>query len=185
MPRIKPSPLKNCEQCGKRLERKRYRETLESMHAFLRRKFCDQLCMARHMVKGRVTLAGLRARARKFLGAECQACQTTKRLEVHHIDGNPANNAPTNRITLCGACHTKWHWQHGKRAKRTNPATCSVCSAGGKIRKGLCQAHYQRFKRWGNVFASVPVSRQNSGRVSTGYGLPERAKLSGGGNRNE
>ena len=32
-----------------------------------------------------------------------------KQLLVHHIDGNPANNAPSNFQTLCRPCHGKVH----------------------------------------------------------------------------
>ena len=28
-------------------------------------------------------------------------------VEIHHIDGNPANNDPFNLIPLCPNCHTE------------------------------------------------------------------------------
>lgn len=34
---------------------------------------------------------------------------SNKRLLVHHIDGNPANNNPSNYQTLCRTCHGKAH----------------------------------------------------------------------------
>ncbi len=35
----------------------------------------------------------------------CQICSSHLRLDVHHIDGNAANNDLDNLITLCGYCH--------------------------------------------------------------------------------
>ena len=110
-----PDENKNCLQCQKPMERKRFPSSLEDRACFQRRKYCDQLCMAKHFIKEKVTLAALRKRAEKFRGTECAECKTTKNLAVHHLDENPANNATGNLMTLCGSCHTKWHWRNGKR----------------------------------------------------------------------
>ena len=37
----------------------------------------------------------------------CQKCGLTKRLQIHHIDGNKKNDNPNNLITLCIFCHQK------------------------------------------------------------------------------
>lgn len=47
----------------------------------------------------------------------CQACATTERLELHHIDRNPMNCEPGNRMTLCGKCHKAWHARHDNYGK--------------------------------------------------------------------
>ncbi|MBA3824522.1 MAG: HNH endonuclease [Ktedonobacterales bacterium] len=39
----------------------------------------------------------------------CQMCGATELLQVHHLDSKPTNNDPSNLMTLCGTCHTKWH----------------------------------------------------------------------------
>ena len=51
----------------------------------------------------------------------CQQCTGDRLLQHHHLDGDPANNAPGNVRTLCQDCHTVAHvatgsW--GRRAKR-------------------------------------------------------------------
>lgn len=139
---------KNCLQCQKRLARKRYNGVLESNHPFHKRKFCDQICMAKYQVKERVTIGMLHQRARKYRKNQCEMCGTARGLGVHHKDGNLANNKPDNLMTLCAGCHTKWHWAHGKAMKRKQ-GFCKMC--GQPARKlGMCQLHYQRFRKYGN-----------------------------------
>jgi len=40
-------------------------------------------------------------------GNACQTCGTHDALDIHHIDGNPANNKKNNLIVLCASCHRK------------------------------------------------------------------------------
>lgn len=47
--------------------------------------------------------------------SKCQKCGATKDLLVHHIDGNVANNAFHNLITLCNNCHLDLHRPKGKK----------------------------------------------------------------------
>lgn len=146
-PRI-DCPKKNCAFCGKELTRKNYNGILEDRTVFMRRKYCDQICMAKAMVQERVTLAALRARAEKYRGKKCQLCGAMDRLQVHHLDQNPANNTPENLTTLCASCHSKWHWTHGKKSLKRQ-AVCKIC--GEPARKlDMCQKHYQRFKKYGD-----------------------------------
>jgi len=37
---------------------------------------------------------------------ECYTCGEKTNLQVHHIDFNHKNNHPSNRMLLCGRCHT-------------------------------------------------------------------------------
>jgi 5-methylcytosine-specific restriction endonuclease McrA len=40
----------------------------------------------------------------------CVVCGTmSDRLEVHHIDNWPMNNAASNLVTLCSGHHRQWH----------------------------------------------------------------------------
>src|SRR3990167_2828581 len=39
----------------------------------------------------------------------CEVCDSTKRLEVHHIDEVPSNNNIENLVKLCRKCHVKAH----------------------------------------------------------------------------
>ncbi|AEY69677.1 putative HNH endonuclease [Brucella phage 110_141] len=42
-------------------------------------------------------------------GFMCVICEDDKKLHVHHIDNWPMNNASTNLVTLCPACHKEAH----------------------------------------------------------------------------
>ncbi|MGA7897829.1 MAG: HNH endonuclease [Nitrososphaeraceae archaeon] len=39
----------------------------------------------------------------------CENCKTRNFEIIHHIDGNPNNNNPSNLLLLCAACHGKEH----------------------------------------------------------------------------
>ena len=50
-------------------------------------------------------------------GCECVICgtwlsagETRTCLQVHHIDRNKDNDAPSNLITLCPSCHKRIHF---------------------------------------------------------------------------
>lgn len=145
--KLKPDPVKHCRACGQQLIRKRYGARMEDRTRFLRRIYCDERCMAEGMRQDTVTLAGHRARAVKLRGRACEECGATDGLHAHHRDEDPSNNTPENIATLCGSCHLKWHWRHGKKSKPR--AACSVC--GEPARKlGLCGKHHQRFKKYGD-----------------------------------
>ena len=147
MPR-KPTPRKVCGHCKMVLERKRFNGVLEDLSYFNRRVYCGRMCMAAAMVKEKVTLSGLRSRARKFRKTHCEICKTTKTVSIHHLDGNPANNSTGNLMTLCNSCHQKWHWKNGRTLPRRQ-SVCKIC--GMPARKlDMCQKHYQRFRKYGD-----------------------------------
>lgn len=107
-----PVPEKFCETCGIRMERKRYGKRLEDRGVFMRRRHCSMSCAnTRQEPTSRDTLHW---RARKHKAQSCAECATTDRLHVHHIDRNPANNDPTNLLTLCASCHLKLHWREDR-----------------------------------------------------------------------
>ena len=147
-----PQPLKmpeeprRCAQCGKALERKRFRNSLEDFGRFMTRKYCDQTCMARAFERD--TISTHRKKARRYMREACDACGGTSHLQVHHLDQNTANNDPSNLTTLCASCHARWHWRNGKRALRKR----SVCVVCGQPEHGLgyCQKHRQRFRKYGD-----------------------------------
>jgi hypothetical protein len=117
----KPDPLNHCRKCGTRLKRKRFNGRLEDRRAFLRRRFCDQTCMAHAYVKNTPSHADtFRWRARKLRGRCCEVCGATTNLAAHHLDGNEQHNSPTNIQTLCGRCHTTHH-HRVRRAGLTVP----------------------------------------------------------------
>jgi hypothetical protein len=130
------------------MERKRMNGRLEDRATFLRRRYCDLACSGLAHRKERASKNALHKRAERFKKPACERCGTARNRAVHHIDHNPANNAPGNLMTLCGSCHTRWHWEHGKtRSKRQS--VCNVC--GEPARKlDMCQKHYQRFRKYGD-----------------------------------
>jgi 5-methylcytosine-specific restriction endonuclease McrA len=111
----KKEPRRYCRFCRRKMYRKRYGGRIEDMAIFLRRKYCDQLCMARAMVKRTPTRSAYLWRARKLRGSKCQDCGRTDRLHIHHKDGDVTNNSPENLETLCTFCHGK---HHGSRRGR-------------------------------------------------------------------
>lgn len=152
MPR-KPDPEKYCLQCGAQLGRKMFNGTLESMNCFLRRKYCGMTCMGNDRKMDNPSIDAIRHRyqAMGLRATECQMCGTRENLCLHHVDGNPANNDRANRMTLCATCHTKWHWEHGKQPMpKTRSEQCSVCGTADRTRQGMCQMHYQRWKKYGD-----------------------------------
>lgn len=145
----KEIPEKYCLYCGQRMERKIYNGRLEDMGTFRRRLYCDQMCFGLARRHAQPHLAALRKRYLKLRGKKCETCETTENLCLHHIDLNPTNNDSSNLMTLCGSCHTRWHWEHGRTLPKSAP--CRICGQPSKG-YGLCQKHYQRFKKHGDPF---------------------------------
>lgn len=162
MPR-KADPEKQCGHCQAALTRKSFNGRLEDRATFMRRRFCDVTCSGLAQRKEVPTLAALRKRAERFRKAKCERCPATKELQVHHVDSNPANNDPANLMTLCGPCHTRWHWEHGKKAPAKKRDGCSVCGAvptgWEHLKRGMCSLHYQRWKKHGDAMSDRPPLR--------------------------
>ena len=142
---LKPTPLRYCEYCGKKLERKRLPNgDLEYLFHFTRRKFCNQRCMglafdARPSKSSDWSTTHRHARKLVPKGP-CAICGAEKARDVHHLDGDHTNNSPENLQRICRSCHSLGH-----REQRS----CVIC---GLPHKGLgyCEKHYQRFKKWGD-----------------------------------
>lgn len=117
MPLPRVSPTKYCEHCGLLLERKRYNGRLEDFGAFSRRRYCDLWCAAGPRREGEIKINTSRKRASRYRASGCSICGTSMHLQVHHLNGNAFDNDPFNLMTLCRACHTKWHWNHGKAGR--------------------------------------------------------------------
>jgi 5-methylcytosine-specific restriction endonuclease McrA len=146
--KAKPTPEKYCQYCGTKMERKREADgDLESLLHFGRRKFCNQICMAkafdqRHKPDAEWSAAHRAARQLVPPGP-CAKCGKPGATDVHHKNENWQDNRPENLERLCRPCHNLTH----KRRK-----ACVIC---GKPQKGLgyCEKHYQRFKKYGDPLA--------------------------------
>ena len=80
----------------------------------------------------------------------CESCGNEHRLGLHHLDEDRTNNSPDNLLTLCASCHTRWHWEHGKRAwKRLG--TCGACERPAR-HLGWCNTHWTRVRRYGSPY---------------------------------
>lgn len=141
----KPTPLRHCEFCGTKLERKPLpRGGLEYLIHFNRRKYCGRVCMARAFDARHSAVVGpstARYHARKIVPpGPCSRCGKPKAKDVHHHDENYLNNSPSNLERICRSCHVRGH-----RPK----SSCTICGALAKA-LGFCDKHYQRFKRYGD-----------------------------------
>lgn len=145
---------KNCQQCGSPLSRK----TKECIRDFLQRMYCDRLCAgaARAARPKRTTDPSLlRRRARELVPpGPCEECGAPSGRDVHHRDGDHANNARANLQRLCRSCHMRHHRPKGN---------CKVC--GGQVQaNGYCAKHGTRFKKYGNPYlVKVGASRFGPG----------------------
>jgi 5-methylcytosine-specific restriction endonuclease McrA len=145
-----PVPPKTCDQCKKMMVRKRYASALEGRSEYMRRRFCDQACMASWQ-EGRIKVPSEKAGHRqsvKLAKASCERCQGTKGLHVHHLDENPTNNSPANLLTLCSRCHRQAH------SPNFDPTTglrlrCTHCEKDA-MKLGLCWTHNTRRQKYGD-----------------------------------
>jgi len=148
----KPTPKKHCAYCGHQLHRKRFNGRLEDLSVFNRRRYCDSTCMGMGRRKQDATIGAYRKRAIVLRKATCERCGATEHLHCHHIDGNPTNNNPSNVQTLCASCHTQLHWENGKSIPRKH-YNCVICGKPHvKLHRGMCEKHYQRWKKYGNPY---------------------------------
>lgn len=118
----KQDPQKNCLACNRPILRKRINGRLEDRGVFLRRKYCNQNCMALGKTKDNPTKSAAHVRARKHVAKQCRDCGMTKNLHVHHLNRNPMDNERANLVTLCASCHLKLHWREDReyRLSRMN-----------------------------------------------------------------
>ena len=63
----------------------------------------------------------------------CENCKTNKFEQIHHIDGNPNNNDPSNLMLLCHMCHGKEHGPKNFIIKDTGPSRFSIILHSSEI----------------------------------------------------
>ena len=101
----------------------------------------------------------------------CDTCGervTARRCPLHDpvricTCGKVIKNARTNSTT-CASCIVA---QRSKPKRPRNPA-CRVpgCNAKGTFGRGCCAPHYHRLKRYGDVFADVPLAQTRRERLA-------------------
>ena len=158
-PKPKPTPVKYCEYCGEKIERRQYTRKKEDLTVFAKRKYCSRECMRKAYIKkdGSSQLyspAHHSSRKIAYLINQkervCEICGSAQNIDVHHKDGDFHNNTSDNLLVVCRSCHMKLH-----RPK----ASCRIC--GDPVKgHGLCEKHYQRFKKYGDPL-HVPWSSYN------------------------
>lgn len=97
-PRQKTCHGPKCTDQGKRLrkrERKYKRDYQENKKVILANRYYRREARKQMILELQIPCG------------ECHEMFTLKQLEVHHRDGNPANNAPENRMWACLPCHAK------------------------------------------------------------------------------
>ncbi len=131
--------IRHCEACGKLLERKRFSGRLEDFSRFVKRKYCDQTCMALTM-EGQIKVMNdknSRRQSGKKVKPICEGCgRTGARNHVHHVDETPTNNADENLLTLCPSCHKLIHSRSWVAPySKTDQVTCLKAKAVRKCSK--------------------------------------------------
>lgn len=111
------------------------------------------------MAKKRPTLSKtIEKRAFQQAGAACGFCpeQEIASLQIHHIDGDPSNNALENLLVVCASCHTKItrgviseadvrtkkrevEWCSGQRTLQQPTAAVNVNIAGSTFQGDIAQ----------------------------------------------
>lgn len=86
-----------------------------------------------------------RTRLRHKLPDVCERCKQNKRLERHHIDGNPGNDDPANIACLCRLCHMQVDGRLVALQQRNRDLPpCRHCGRAHRsslgFRHGLCSA---------------------------------------------
>jgi len=142
-----------CRACGKELVQKRFSSgVLECPSMLNRRKYCNRTCMAKGQQKERCSSVGhSRSKSTKKMRRCCEVCGNTGRLHVHHLDGDPLNNADLNLMTLCVSCHARAHSPNFDTIGQHRLA-CKHCSKPS-AKLGLCNTHLTRFRRFGHPLA--------------------------------
>lgn len=144
-------PEKYCERCGALLQRKRYGKTLEDRGRFLARKYCSLRCSSSRGIRSLSSTQQhtISQRTRKQWCERCGEMPERKSLlHVHHINGDWTDHSTSNLITLCIVCHLRLH----KKSK----GLCRECKKPVKGH-GLCQKHYQRWKKYGDPLLTRKV----------------------------
>lgn len=161
MPRKqKRDPEKYCERCGVRLYRKRSSiGRLEDMTSFLKRKYCSLHCANLRGIKSKKSSPQHRI-SQQFVKKRCEHCGGTKNLHVHHVNGDWMDHREENLKTLCIKCHL--HKEHKKEA-----GVCSVCGKRSR-KRGMCQKHYQRWRKHGDPLLTKKVGGKNCPIVRVG-----------------
>lgn len=120
MPQLaKDTPEKICKRCGKPFNRRRYGNRLEDYSRYMTRQYCSRSCGAARNRKPKSLRAINKYLRQRYLKTHCEKCESTKKLQIHHLDENWRNNSPENLQTLCQSCHMKLHWRLWKSRRNT------------------------------------------------------------------
>jgi len=76
---------------------------------------------------------GYRQKALRKKGHSCEVCGSTDDIEIHHIDGNNANNDIDNLVPLCVKHHNRVHSGEGQN-ERVQQLSESLGNSGGYAR---------------------------------------------------
>jgi len=163
---MKSDPERFCAACNRKLWRKRINGRMEDRAIFLRRKYCDQRCMAKGQMKENPTRNSLLKRIRHLRKVHCESCGTNrKRLTLHHKDRNWRNNDPVNIQTLCSSCHTSLHHANGEIVPRAKEQPCKYCGVP-MLHRSVCDTCRSRIRKFGADFARANAWNFSKRRVS-------------------
>lgn len=103
-----------------------------------------------------VSIGGKKKLQHRLIMEQHLGRKLTRQEYVHHLDGDPKNNALSNLVL--STAHEHMHKYHKKQPVMCRVKTCDRKSA----ECGLCAAHYRRIFKHGDPFPEVPISSNAS-----------------------
>lgn len=159
-----PDVKRQCKNCGAVFMVPWYRRSrtvcsLRCVHVMAGRASAAKVKTGprHHSWKGGRTARSYRRVALVGRAVACQICgPTDRKLEVHHVNGNPLDNRPSNLQVVCRSCHRKIHRTHERFPQIGDSWAfkwdrCRDCGRTDRRHRGrgYCRTCYMRRKRNG------------------------------------
>lgn len=150
--KIATLPPRYCQQCGKRLLRKKHKAgggilRWDTAWKMKKRKYCSHKCLWAakvHSSPSRIAIYGRMKKVKLSKTARCARCGRTDKLCKHHDD----YGRPLDIRVLCRSCHTIEHWDRGDIiGPRLKDRECRICGDKNVVGHYLCSKHHHQMRQ--------------------------------------